>query len=474
MAAVMVLALAGVPNLATGGTLDWNLDLETGAAWRTMTSDELEAVGWAGHTGWMTRDYGGLDDFANGTTAEVHVAYNDTVHTLSFEPTDTVSKLLAKLLVVPVVAFDDVPIPDVDDTMYNETFHVYDGTRNWTASYAVAGEQFAGSTAADGHEIWLYPEHSNLTLDSGDEYVYAIKTDCDGSAGDGSGGQLDGPAPGGLCAKIDVPDAPEPNSIPFSMFLFGEVEWCESDRYRNDWAATLREHFGTVEEAHEDTPTYVEPVLTGVGCTTVAEGWTWDHNRKDRVHAHDKDENGNWHPWAFNAVQNEGAVHHGTDPGDDPDHSYLSSKVTLPCAWGDECDYGHVYDDTRGPRAWMRHLADYHADDHGEVAADTAVVYHLARTAGAAGWGANPGQHSVVSGTSRLISTHETGHNLGGEHCDAVDTGGGWYTVMVNADDCADYSDEDVAGWVNWFSDANRDAINACVDVDPGADPCYR
>lgn len=90
VAALVVLALAGVPNLATGGPLDWNLDLETGAEWRTMTSEELEAVGWAGHTGWMTKDHGGLDDFADGTTAEVHVAYNETGHNLGGDHCDAV------------------------------------------------------------------------------------------------------------------------------------------------------------------------------------------------------------------------------------------------------------------------------------------------------------------------------------------------------------------------------------------------
>lgn len=468
--AAMVLSISGVPMPAQAG-LSWNLDLATGAEWRAMTASELDAVGWAGHEGWITKNYGGLGDFADGNPATIHVAVDDEVVTLDFDPVDTISKLIAKLLVIPVVALEEVvPVDHTSDD--EETFHVYDGPDAWSATYAVGSAQWTASTILDDHEVWIFPKHPNLVLTDGDDYVYALSASCGGSGGGGDGG---GPVIGEgseLCAVVDVgdpPDEPEANSIPFTIFMFGEVEWCESDAYQANWATVLREHFGAIVDAHEDTPTYVEPVLTGISCTTTTEGWEWDHNRKDWAHAHPKDENDNWHPWAFNAVQNDENMDHGTNPGQDPDHSYLKSKVTLPCILSDECYYGHVYDDERGPRAWMRHLADYHAADYGDIVADTAVVYHFASVAGAGGWGSNPGQHAVVGSASRLMSSHETGHNLDGDHCDAAHIGNNRYTVIVNWDDDSCNYDPPANNWVNWFSAANRDTINSCVD----GDSCY-
>lgn len=478
VAIAMVTAASGVPSPVGAQQIDWNLDADTGALWREMTEGELESVGWnhADTKGWLTKDYGGLDGFRNGESTTIDVAYNGSVQTLSFHPDETVWKLLAELEVLPVGAVDaGLPLSS-GTSVNNDTIHRFDGPGDWYAEYAVNASQWTASTVLHHEEVWIFPSHPNLTLVDGSDYVYTISSrQCVGggsgsNGGGGSGGVTQGV--GDLCEGINnLAEDGGSNNIPFTMFMFGEVEWCESDQYGDNWATVLGNHWDHVENAHETSSTKAQIESSARLCTTTPSGQSWDHNRKDWVHAHGKDTNDEWHPWAFNPVQRDQiADGHGTRPDGTPwgnDHSYLHSRITLPCAWGDECSY-NPYSNTRGPLAWMIHFTKYHRDEHADAVADTAVVYHLDRVGGASGWARHPGRAAVVgdqTDPSKTLSTHETGHNLHGDHCGAAHVGGGHYTAMVNPTDPDCSYDPTPTGWRNYFSEANKGEIDDCLET---------
>lgn len=449
LALAVVFSIVGVPGLVTGGSLDWTLDPETGASWREMSQDELEAVGYPNQTGWITKDYGDLDAFKNFTEVTIDVAYDGDVVSVNFGPSDSVERVLDKVPVIPLGSAGG-PVELNDQVV--ETLR-YNGTRGWFLAQSNATDQLSAHTMYPGHTVWMWGPHPDLGIDP-EDYIYTIRMGCGGGGG---GPTLTGPSDGcpesGTELSVDVVDSPEPGAEVITFSMMAEVNWCESPAHRNDWQTDQENIFAEIEDSHLDT--VVHPTLEWQVCWVMAAGFAYDHSEDHYVHDHADPQ----HPWAYNNVPAD----HGTAAGDD---SYLDGKTVL-----DGQDQPNVYDHA-GVLASEEHLAEHHNDDR-YLDTDVTILVHQGTIAGAGGWAFQPGQRNVVNDeTSRAatVEAQETGHNLDADHCEAYHRGDGEYTLMANPAD-PDCDQSDLSSYVNKFSEHNAtrnnvDRVNDCVQGD--------
>lgn len=439
--------------------LTWNVDLETGAEWRKMTDSELATVGWPNQKGWITKNYGDLSKFRTNSNVTINAAYDGDVHTLDFGIRETVEQLLATIEILPVGAVTDpLPVPTSD------SMRRYDGPGTWFAAHTNSTDQFSASGEQDGAEVWMWGPHPDLDLTT-DDYVYVIKMACTvtTSDGDGGGGKFDTTAPTEGCLDVGDPGTPD-ESVPLTFSMLGEIEWCQSDAHKDDWATDMDNVFDEIDASHRDT--HAEPEVAWKACWVMASGYTYDHSEDWYVHAHDSDDTPQ-HPWAFNNV-GTGTNTHGSGVGDD---SYLNAKIVL-----NGNDRPNVYEN-RGVEASEEHLAEEHPNND-FVDADITVLMHRAALlqGEAGGYAWEPGESNVVTDDrAATVEAQETGHNLNANHCAASSrtnsAGNVVYTLMANPND-RDCDQSDLDYYENVFSDANINNVNNCLG--DGTDPCFK
>lgn len=275
-----------------------------------------------------------------------------------------------------------------------------------------------------------------------DEDVYPPRPprrpSCGGHGNDGSDGGGSDPGDGSDGTKVTVA-------------MVGEIGWC--DDHAGTWDVDMQNRFETVVEP-AFSGTDAEPVLKWMGCLFSTESWTYDHSVDDAAHCHDPTCS-NPHPYAFNKVSADPNHKIGNTGSTKADDGYLHAVPHL-----DGEDMSDALGGHRGVEAYAWHFRKHYDVPNADL---VQLVhderFHVNDGDGDTVLGLAP-QRGEISGfwwgQDEYTSSHELGHNLDANHCDAkvTDHRG---TVMVDPKKCS--YEEEPFNVDNEFSSANRGNI---------------